>query len=147
MHRLRLPALLLAALLAACDQNPPTTSLPAAPEQEQRLPDSSGFSAHLGLMAYTRMSLAAQSAQELDSKLAALLYSPGQDSLDAAREARRSAYDASLEALLHAYMSINDPPDWASKGIDYQRNLPLLDSWPIDGGYFDYLPGCPFSDI
>ncbi len=147
MHRLRLPALLLAALLAACDQNPPTTSLPAAPEQEQRLPDSSGFASHLGLMAYTRMSLAAQSAQELDSKLAALLYSPGEDSLDAAREAWRSAYDAWLETLLYAYLPINDPPDWASKGIDYQRTITLLDSWPIEGGYIDYLPGYPFSGI
>ncbi|QQD25210.1 hypothetical protein GJQ55_12340 [Venatoribacter cucullus] len=147
MHRLRLPALLLAALLAACDQNPPTTSLPAAPEQEQRLPDSSGFSAHLGLTAYTRMSLAAQSAQELDSKLAALLYNPGEESLAAARHAWRTAYDAWLETLLYAYLPINDPPDWASKGIDYQQTIALLDSWPIEGGYIDYLPGYPFSGI
>lgn len=147
MHRLRLPAFLLTLLLAACDQTPPPASLPAAPEQEQRLPDSSGFTSHLGLTAYTRMSLAAQSAQELDSKLAALLYNPGEESLQAARAAWRSAYDAWLETLLYAYLPINDPPDWASKGIDYQQTIALLDSWPIEGGYIDYLPGYPFSGI
>src|SRR5690606_39084386 len=44
-------------------------------------------------------------------------------------------------------ISINDPPDWASKGIDYQRTITLLDSWPIEGGYIGYLPGYPFSGI
>lgn len=142
-----LTVIVMAALLVACGQNPDNT--PAVPEMtpEQNLPDSSSFSAHLGLSAYTRMSQAAQSAQELDSKLAAFLYNPTSASLEATRQAWRSAYNAWLETLIYAQLPLNDPPDWARKGIDYEQTIRLLDSWPIEGGYIDYVPGYPFSGI
>lgn len=147
MYCFRLAALLCTGLLVACDQTPPTGNLPAPPAQEQHLPDSSSFAAHLGLNAYTGMSLAAQRAQELDSKIAALLHTPGADTLATARTAWRSAYDAWLETLIYAWLPLNDPPEWARQGIGYQQTLLLLDSWPIEGGYIDYIPGYPFSGI
>ncbi len=143
----RLTIMMLTTVLTACGQS--QTDSPAVPETvpEQNLPDSSSFSAHLGLSAYTRMSLAAQSAQELDSKLAAFLYNPTPASLETTRQAWRSAYNAWLETLIYAQLPLNDPPDWARKGIDYEQTIRLLDSWPIEGGYIDYVPGYPFSGI
>lgn len=141
-----------ALLLAGCDQptqqqnNRSDQTADTSVEQEST-PDSSAFAAHLGLSAYTEMSMAAQSAQELDSRLASFLYHPNPMSLGEVRQAWRNAYSAYLQTLIYAKLPISDPPDWHKKGIDYQHTLSLLDSWPIEGGYIDHVPGYPFSGI
>lgn len=145
-------ALLLGAFLAGCDQpeqqlNNQTKQTTDTSTQQDSLPDSSAFAAHLGLNAYTEMSMAAQSAQELDSRLASFLYHPNPMSLSEVRQAWRNAYSAYLQTLIYSKLPINDPPDWHKKGIDYQHTLSLLDSWPIEGGYIDHVPGYPFSGI
>lgn len=145
-------ALLLSGLLAGCDQpalqqDSPAEQAADAGNEQDSIPDSSAFAAHLGLSAYTEVSMAAQTAQELDSRLASFLYHPNPMSLGEVRQAWRNAYSAYLQTLIYAKLPINDPPDWHKKGIDYQHTLSLLDSWPIEGGYIDHVPGYPFSGI
>lgn len=149
MKLLRYSALLFTLLLSACndanhlgDEQPLTQNSDA-----HELPDSSSFASHLGLTAYTNMSMASQRAQELDAKIAALLHSPTTASLDAARQAWRAAYDAYLYTLYFSKLPLTDPVEWTKQNIDYKQTLVTLDSWPVEGGYIDYVPGYPFSGI
>src|SRR5690554_440609 len=109
--------------------------------------DTSAFSSYLELKVYSDVSLATHKAQELDAKLSAFLYSTTEDTLADAQSAWRSAYDAYLSALIYSRLPINDPPEWLKKGISQQQTLLLIDSWPIEGGYIDYVDGYPFSGI
>jgi putative iron-regulated protein len=147
--------ILLSALLAltACDQNkqtmtPVTTSSKTPVTTAALDSDEAGaYTAQLGLRAYTSYSTAAQKAQALDSRLQSYLYHPNPMSLAEVQQAWRDAYSAYLQTLVFTYLPINDPPDWFKQNIDLQHTMMLLDSWPIEGGYIDYLPGYPFSGI
>lgn len=118
------------------EANPPSTKV-----------DIGAFSSYLELKVYSDVSRATHKAQELDSKLSAFLYSTTQESLEDAQRAWRSAYDAYLAALIYSRLPINDPPEWRQNGISQQQTLTLIDSWPIEGGYIDYVDGYPFSGI
>lgn len=149
MKLLRYSALLFTLFLAACDDtNRHSDEQPLSQNSDlHELPDSSSFASHLGLTAYTNMSMASQRAQELDAKIAALLHTPTKASLDAAREAWRAAYDAYLYTLYFSKLPLTDPVEWTKQNIDYKQTLITLDSWPVEGGYIDYVPGYPFSGI
>ena len=139
-------------LLSACDQTPPQpVALPQeALSAQQKISselDASGFRAYLGLSAYTSLSRAAQQAQQLDQRLSAFLHQPDSTHLVQVQSAWRQAYDAYLNTLVYAYLPIKDPAEWHQKGIGYRATLTLLDSWPIEGGYIDHVPGYPFSGI
>lgn len=148
-----LATLIFAILLTGCDQ--PTGQAPA--QQKLTLPGSStprtsaadfdAFRSYLGLTAYTSLSNAAQQAQQFDQRLSAFLHQPDATHLVQAQSAWRQAYDAYLNSLIYAYLPINDPIEWRQKGIGYQATLALLDSWPIEGGYIDHVPGYPYSGI
>jgi len=140
-------------LLSGCEQ-------PTAPATERELlrhepdpqdsvssDDYSRFQSYLGLTAYTSLAQAAQRAQQLDQRLSAFLHQPDATHLVQVQSAWRQAYDAYLRSLVFAYLPINDPVEWRQKGIDYQSTLVLLDSWPVEGGYIDHVPGYPFSGI
>ncbi len=109
--------------------------------------DTSAFSSYLELKVYSDVSLATHKAQELDAKLSAFLYTTTEDSLEEAQTAWRAAYDAYLSALIYSRLPINDPPEWLKKGISYEQTLLLIDSWPLEGGYIDYVEGYPYSGI
>lgn len=139
-------------LLTGCDRGADTQdqtqSLNVPPTQQQSaLSVSSAFRADLGLSAYTHWSQASQLAQVLDTRIAALLHEPDEQSLAQTRLAWRQAYDAYLQALLFSYLPITDPSEWRRQGLDQMTLLERLDSWPIEPGYIDYLPGYPFSGI
>jgi len=139
-------------LLAACDDKPEqtiNTPLPDKTPVHYDIPpeQASAFAAQIGLTAYTSMSMATQAAQDLDSRLQSFLYHPNPLSLEEVQRAWRSAYSDFLETLIFAELPISDPSDWHKQGIDYQHTLVLLDSWPIEGGYIDHVPGYPFSGI
>lgn len=138
-------ALTLSLILAACDW-------PQQQSQEKATPapasiDAQAFAAQAGLEAYTGLSRASQSAQVVDSKLASFLYHPNPMTHGELKQAWRQAYDDFLRAMVFAYLPIQDPPEWYSKHIAYRDLLTQLDSWPIQGGYIDYVPGYPFSGI
>lgn len=146
--------LIAAALLSSgCEKDTQTLEsarTPASAQQASRAmgaEEASAFSAQLGLIAYTSYSQATQKAQELDSRLQSFLYHPNPMSASEVRQAWREAYSAYLQTSLFTFLPINDPPDWFKQNIDLQHTLMLLDSWPIEGGYIDYLPGYPFSGI
>lgn len=109
--------------------------------------DASTFAAQVGIVAYTRLSLASQSAQIMDSKLASFMYHPNPMSQQEIAQAWRQAYDEFLYTLIFSYLPIQDPPDWHTQHIAYSDLLVQLDSWPIEGGYIDYISGYPFSGI
>ena len=130
--------------LAACTPKQPDT----IPKQSASIKiDASTFSAQVGIVAYTSLSRASQSAQVMDSKLASFMYHPNPMSQKEITQSWRQAYDEFLYTLVFSYLPIQDPPDWHTQGIDYDDLLIQLDSWPIEGGYIDYIPGYPFSGI
>ena len=138
--------------LAACDNQPQETISTPLPEQTPvayEIPpqQASAFAAEVGLTAYTSMSMATQTAQELDSRLQSFLYHPNPMTHKEVQQAWRSAYSAFLRSLVFSRLPMSDPPDWHKQGIDYRQTLTLLDSWPIEGGYIDHVPGYPFSGI
>ena len=128
-----------------------STPLPEAavstPKHKSNLPERDGFVSYLELKAYTDFSQSAQSAQELDAKLSVLLYNPTEANLEATQQQWRKAYSQYLETLIYAYLPIQDPQEWYKQNIDYQSTINALDSWPIEGGYIDYVEGYPFSGI
>ncbi|MBL4799075.1 MAG: hypothetical protein JKY50_16810 [Oleispira sp.] len=130
--------------LAACSPKK-TEELP--PQSSSNKFDSSAFSAQVGIVAYTSLSRASQSAQVMDSKLASFMYHPNPMSQEEITQSWRQAYDDFLYSLVFAYLPIQDPPDWHTQRIAYNDLLTQLDSWPIEGGYIDYIPGYPFSGI
>lgn len=130
--------------LAACTPKQPD----AMPKQSASIEiDASTFSAQVGIVAYTSLSRASQSAQVMDSKLASFMYHPNPMSQEEITQSWRQAYDDFLYTLIFSYLPIQDPPDWHTQGISYDDLLIQLDSWPIEGGYIDYIPGYPFSGI
>jgi putative iron-regulated protein len=130
--------------LFACS---PKDETPLSNPETKKLIDSNAFTAQVGIVAYTSLSDANQAAQTFDSKLASFMYHPNPMSQADIQQAWRLAYDSFLSSLIFSYLPIQDPPDWYSQGIDYKRLLMQLDSWPIEGGYIDYIKEYPFSGI
>ena len=139
----RLALIISLIFLAACSPKDDTT-----PSQKPKvLIDSRAFAAQVGIVAYTSLSDANQAAQTFDSKLASFMYHPNPMSQDEIQQFWRLAYDSFLSSIVFSYLPIQDPPDWYSQQIDYKHLLMQLDSWPIEGGYIDYIEGYPFSGI
>lgn len=146
MTRFRLPISLFASLifLAACS---PEKDTKAASQTTPTAIDSSAFAAQVGIDAYASLSAASQDAQTMDNQLASFMYHPNPMSKEEIRQSWRTAYNSFLHSLVFSYLPIQDPPDWHTQGIGYSDLLTQLDSWPIEGGYIDHLPGYPFSGI
>lgn len=140
---IRLTIILSLALLAACSPEKSTE----IDKTSSTSIDSSGFAAQVGIVAYTSLSSANQAAQVMDSKLASFMHHPNPMSQAEIKQAWRTAYDEFLASLIFSYLPIQDPPEWVSQRIGYQHLLMQLDTWPIEGGYIDYLQGYPFSGI
>lgn len=138
-----MPGLLLCLMMMGCSPESNTSS------QEHKKPtvDSNAFTAQVGITAYTSLSHANQAAQSLDNKLASFMHHPNPISQSEIQDEWRKAYDAFLSSLIFSYLPIQDPPDWHSQKISYKDLLVQLDSWPIEGGYIDYIEGYPFSGI
>jgi len=131
------------AILAACSAEKEN----AVKSKNEITIDSSAFAGQVGLVAYTSLSKANQSAQTLDSKLASFMYHPNPMSQAEIQKAWRNAYNDFLASLIFSYLPIQDPPDWHTQRIGYRHLLTQLDSWPIEGGYIDYIQGYPYSGI
>ena len=145
-------ALLLAAIvISGCEKTNTSvssdTAVKATRDSAEQTVDASSFHSFLGLSAYTSLSHATQQAQQLDQRLSAFLHQPDATNLVRVQSAWRQAYDAYLNTLVYTYLPVKDPVEWRQKGIDYKTTVVLLDSWPIEGGYIDHVPGYPFSGI
>lgn len=135
------------ALLSGCSQEAKTIPSKHKKTSVGGNVDGSAFTAQVGIMAYTSLSNANLSAQYLDNKLASFMHHPNPTSQAEIQQAWRSAYDDFLATLIFSYLPIQDPADWHSLKINYQQQLIKLDSWPIEGGYIDYIDDYPFSGI
>ena len=141
----RLALIISFVLLCACSPKEKVAAL--SNENTPEKIDTSAFTAQVGIVAYTRLSDATQAAQSFDSKLASFMYHPNPVNHTEIQAAWRLAYDRFLNSLIFSYLPIQDPPDWYSQKIDYKQLLMQLDSWPIEGGYIDYIEGYPYSGI
>lgn len=142
---IRISLLMSLFLLTAC--SPEQADLPAEKDTPQQHVDSTAFAAQVGIDAYTSLSKASQDAQVMDNKLASFMYHPNPMSRNEIQQAWRQAYSSFLNSLVFSYLPIQDPPDWHTQRISYSDLLVQLDSWPIEGGYIDHIPGYPFSGI
>ena len=152
---MRFGLLLVVGLLTACDLLPPPTKDGAQQASGSNEFDDyvasaidwQNYPSNLSLLIYTQFSESLTQAQQLEQDIAGLLYSPTPDKLASARQTWRQAYDAFLASRLFSHLPIMDPPEWQQKEIGLGNTLQLLDSWPIEGGYIDYVEGYPFSGI
>lgn len=141
----RLALIISFALLCACSPKE-KVAVPSNENTPEKI-DTSAFTAQVGIVAYTSLSDATQAAQSFDSKLASFMYHPNPVNHTEIQAAWRVAYDRFLNSLIFSYLPIQDPPDWYSQKIDYKQLLMQLDSWPIEGGYIDYIKDYPYSGI
>lgn len=99
------------------------------------------------LYGYSQMTEALNQAQNLDNLITALLHHPNPSSLEEAQTAWRKAYDAYLRVSFFARFPRFEKPQYRENAETYGVIVELLDSWPIEAGYIDYLPVYPLSGI
>jgi|AZIK01.1.fsa_nt_gi putative iron-regulated protein len=141
----------MAIFLAACDSSE-MAKVELAPalkklENPAQIPAATLFAEHVSLSAYQALTDALEQATELESHIVNLLELPNDDNLHLAQGQWRLAYSSYLSSLASTRIPINDPPEWVEANLSYRDIEALLDSWPIEGGYIDYLPGYALSGI
>ncbi|WP_320821063.1 imelysin family protein [Thalassolituus sp.] len=140
-----------AIFLAACDNSEvPTVELAPVLKQLEtpaKIPEATLFAEHVSLSAYQALTDALEQATELESRVVNLLEQPNDDNLQLAQGQWRLAYSSYLSALASTRIPGNDPPEWGQANLSYRDVQALLDSWPIEGGYIDYVPGYALSGI
>jgi putative iron-regulated protein len=95
---------------------------------------------HYADAVYAAYSASASAAGDLDAALVALIDSPSQDALDAARDAwraHREPYDQT-----DTFRFYDGPIDNSEDGPE-----PLINSWPLDEVYIDYVKDDPDAGI
>lgn len=141
----------MAILLAACDttEAPKVELAPALKQLETpaQIPEATLYAEHISLSAYQALTDALEQATELESRIVNLLEQPNDENLHLAQDQWRSAYSSYLSSLASTRIPVNDPPEWVQANLSYRDVEALLDSWPIEGGYIDYVPGYALSGI
>ena len=135
-------ALLGAGMLAACQQ--PAAPAPAPVEQAEQAPDTGALKTavinNYANGAYALYGLSLASAQEMDAAIDAFLANPTPASLEAAKRAwLRARDDYGPTEVLRFYGGPIDNEDDGPEG--------LLNAWPMDEAYVDYVDGAPNSGI
>jgi len=99
------------------------------------------------LYAYTQVSEALNRAQALDSMIASLLHHPNPVSIEETQKSWIAAYNTFLKIRFLYSVPRFEKPEYHEQGATYRDITIRLDSWPIEPGYIDYLPGYPLSGI
>lgn len=99
------------------------------------------------LFAYTQLSDALNHAQTLDRVIASFLHHPNPLSLKECQETWVKTYHSYLKASHFYQVPRFEKPQFAEQNQTYRDIHLLLDMWPVEGGYIDYLPGYPLSGI
>ncbi|WP_221793114.1 imelysin family protein [Oceanobacter mangrovi] len=144
--------LVLSVTLASCGEDQPeppklvapTEVSPALARLDSQLEQLNDHLLHSAADSYSQ---ADASLEVLAGSVNQLLDSPDPIALANARQAWREAYSAWLRSRLYGYLPITDPVEWQRAGQGYQTLLMQIDSWPIEGGYIDYLPDYPNTGI
>ena len=143
-------AIAMALLLTACGDAPEPNRLqtPAVPDTMLSHDDEQeAFNQHLLHLANDGHVQLAASANALDDAIQQFLAAPDDAGLQYARRQWQEAYNALLRVRLFGYLPITDPVEWQRQRSGYRDLMQQLDSWPIEGGYLDYLPGYPHTGI
>lgn len=114
----------------------------AAPEVNQ-----ANLLSAANLYVYTQLSEALNHAQTLDRVIASFLHHPNPVSLEESQEAWKKTYHAYLKASYFYKVPRFEKPQFIEQNKTYNDIHHQLDTWPIEGGYIDYLPGYPLSGI
>jgi len=128
--------------LAGCNGGDSTLQRPDEPRPETRvaLPLTDQAQA-----AHERLQTA---ATELRRQVEALLANPEKDSLQAARNAWRTAHIAYKATRLYQNLGLEHPQfDQSSTDPVAHRLWDRLDTYPLEPGYLDYVEGYPFSGL
>jgi putative iron-regulated protein len=136
-------------LLTGCDQpndGKPLAAVPVATAAHNR-ELSSTLNEQLDEAAFAAFTQASQSSTALLEETRQFLDSPNATTLATLRAHWRQAYSDFLKTRFFGFLPISDPPDWQRQHIGNRGTLALLDTWPIEGGYIDYLPEYPYSGI
>jgi len=154
MRRYALNSSIMAAaglLLAACSDDPgQSASLKAPaiqPAQLQQSAEQEPFNLHLLHLANDSHIQALASINALQDSVNALLLNNTDANLQQARTAWREAYSAFLRSRIYSYLPITEPLEWQRQQLGYRDLMMQIDSWPVEGGYLDYLPGYPHTGI
>lgn len=99
------------------------------------------------LNAYEQLSKAQTQAEKLSESLSLLLRTPSSETLNAAKKQWRLAYSSYLKSQIYFYLPIKDSQEWVNKRIGYKDLAANIASFPIEGGYIDYMQGYPFSGL
>lgn len=138
-------------LLSGCDffqqeqeqQKPKVSSAESAIKPQ----DMNQLVNYFSLNAYEQFSKAAIEAENLDHSIALLIRNPKPETFEVVKKQWRTAYNSYLNAQPYYYLPIKDPTEWVQKRIGYKNLVANIDSYPIEGGYVDYLADYPFSGI
>lgn len=139
-------------LLSGCDffqqdrQEQKKTKI-SSDKQTVKPQDIKQFVNYFSLNAYEQFSKAAIEAENLDQSIALLIRNPKPETFDVVKKQWRIAYNRYLNAQLYYYLPIKDPVEWVQKRIAYKNLVANIDSYPIEGGYIDYLEDYPFSGL
>lgn len=126
-------------LLSACSK-----PVPEKPQIDDAQPglDSRGLISQFNLLAYQSLANTTQQLEKLESSLAELMQLPNPGNLELTQQAWISAHNTWLKARLLTQLNLAD-----SHSVEDPELLQRIDSWPVMGGYIDYLSGYPFSGI
>jgi len=137
-------------LLSACSEPPPPTplSLPVpASDAKVELSIRADYSQHLNASAHNALSRAEEAAASLRLAISQLVVDGSPTQLALAREAWRNSYSAYLESLAVSGIPVVEPPEWVAAGITQDAVHTLLNSWPMEPGYVDYVEGYALTGI
>lgn len=143
----------LLAILSGCDDPAPQVAVaPATPNEATAEPSdnaiaTAAFITFTPALAYAQLSDATQAATALNNEIATLLTTPTKETLDAARLQWQTTYSTYLKSVVFSYLPIKSPKEWRKQNITYRDLVFLIDPWPIEGGYVDYVEQHPFSGI
>lgn len=138
-------------LLSSCDSSKPESQIELQTQEkaitQNQTQDVTQLVDEFILSAYEQFSKATTEAEKLDQSLSLLLQSPRSDTLEAAKKQWRLTYSAYLKARLYFYLPVADPVEWSKKHIAAKNLAANIDTYPIEGGYIDYLSGYPVSGL
>jgi putative iron-regulated protein len=138
----------LAGVLAGCDPSSKPASMPQ-PEVSVPAVETTGsqLQQQLQQLAHHSFEQAEQQTDALKDSISLLLDNPDPFTLQAAQEQWQQAYLAYCRTLMFSYLPTQDPAEWTKEGINRHRLMHQVESWPIEGGYIDYVEGYPLTGI
>lgn len=144
-----LVVLLSALVLSGCDKLFEKTDPKSDQVEQEKAPEvnEANLLSAANLFAYTQLSEALSHAQTLDRVIASFLHHPNPLSLKECQDAWVKTYHAYLKASHFYKVPRFEKPQFVEQNQTYEDIHMLLDMWPIEGGYIDYLPGYPLSGI